>query len=75
MDTQKQVVLKDVHGMGEEFTLLDGVDEEGKLWIYGQRRSDGKCAICGRGVSDGWSCFDDGSVVCNDHVTLSGKIN
>ncbi len=74
MSTERRLVLKDVHGMGEEFTILDGVDTEGKLWVFRRRSSNTLCKICGRTITDGWQCFDDGSAVCNDHVTITGKM-
>jgi hypothetical protein len=73
-DSDKRVILRDVRGIGEQFTLLDGVDEQGKLWIYRHLSGDHHCLICGKIVSDGWTCFNDGDSVCNAHVTMTGKM-
>ena len=55
-------------------TLLDGVDQDGKVWIYHRQRGQHTCSVCGGLVTDGWLCFDNGDVVCTEHVTIVGKI-
>jgi len=74
MAKDKRIVLQDVHGGGEEMTLLDGVDQDGKVWVYHRQRGKHMCAICGVPVMDGWLCFDNGDAVCMEHVTIVGKM-
>jgi hypothetical protein len=73
-DSGKRITLRDVHGIGEQFTLLDGVDEEGKVWIYHRLSAIHHCLICSKVVSDGWICFDNGDSACSAHVTMIGKM-
>ena len=73
-DDSERVVLRDVHGGGEEMTLLDGIDQDGKVWIYHRQRGQHTCAVCGEPVQDGWLRFDNGDVICTEHVTIIGKI-
>ena len=55
-------------------TLLDGVDQDGNVWVYHRQRGQHACAVCGEQVMDGWLCFNNGDVVCTEHVTIVGKI-
>ena len=73
-DDDTRFVLRDVHGGGEEMTLLDGVDQDGNVWVYHRQRGQYACAVCGSLVMDGWFRFDTGDVVCAEHVTIIGKI-
>jgi hypothetical protein len=73
-DSENRIILHDVRGIGEQFTLLDGVDEQGKVWIYRRLSGVHHCLICGQVVSDGWTRFNDGDSVCNAHVTMTGKM-
>jgi hypothetical protein len=74
-DGGKRIVLHEVRGLGtDQFTLLDGVDEDGKIWVYHRQRLQYNCAICGAPVTDCWLRFDNGDAVCTPHVTIIGEI-
>ena len=72
MNTEgERIILHGVNGLGtDQFTLLDGVDDDGKIWVYRRQSGRHACAICGALVNDGWLRFDNGDVVCTPHVTV-----
>jgi hypothetical protein len=73
--SEKRIYLRDVRGLGtDRFALPDGVDQDGKVWLYRHQNGIRNCAICNEPLTEGWSCFDDGKVVCAGHVTITGKI-
>jgi hypothetical protein len=72
---KRRIALHNVEGFGKDgLTLPDGVDEDGKIWVYRRKISGYICLLCGAPVTEGWLCFDTGNVVCATHVTVSGKI-
>ena len=71
---ERRLVLHDVHGLGEQFMLLDGVDQDGKLWVYHRLEGKEACAFCGEQVTTGWTSFDKHTVVCTSHVNVTGKM-
>ena len=71
---EKRVVLHDVKGLGQEFTLLDGLDQDGNVWVYHRLSGNDRCAFCGAPVSDGWTRLNGGEVVCARHTTVTGKM-
>jgi hypothetical protein len=75
MDTDtKTIVLHDVHGFGDQFLLLDGVDQDGNVWLYRRQKGELTCSICGVAVTDGWVCFQSGDAACTGHVTITGRV-
>jgi hypothetical protein len=74
MANDKRIVLHEVRGGGEALMLLDGVDQNGKVWVYHRQRGNHTCTVCGALVMDGWVCFDNGDAVCTEHVTIVGKM-
>jgi hypothetical protein len=67
-------MLHDVHGLGEDFMVLDGLDPEGKLWVYRRQKGDFLCVYCGLPVTEGWMCFDTGDRICAQHVSIKGEM-
>ena len=70
----RRIVLHDVQGFGDRFLLLDGVDQDGKVWVHHRLSGDHICSFCGDTVKEGWVSFQTGSAVCTSHVTISGKV-
>ena len=70
----RPIILHDVHGFGDQFLLLDGVDQDGKVWVYRRQTGDRTCSICSAAVTDGWLCFHNGNAVCAGHVTITGRV-
>lgn len=64
------IQLHDVEGIARK----SGTDEHGNQWTefevdYMAEQEDGECSICGKALSSGWMCMDDGSQeVCDEHV-------
>jgi hypothetical protein len=74
MVIEEKLVLHDVQGMGEDFMLLDGVDQYGKVWVFRKQSGDRNCALCSVLVTEGWFCFNDGKAVCPQHVSIKGEL-
>jgi hypothetical protein len=75
MEAEKRpIVLHDVHGFGDRFLLLDGIDQNGKVWLFRRQSGDCTCSLCGEVVRDGWVSFDSGNAVCESHVTIKGRV-
>ncbi len=75
MESEKRLLLNDVHGLGEDgITFLDGVDQQGKLWIFRRRSRNSCCLFCNKTIGDGWMRFDDGEIVCSEHVNFKGAV-
>ncbi len=71
---EKRVVLHDVRGMGEPVTLLDGIDQDGNVWVYRHLSAEAPCALCAAAITDGWVRFGTSHIVCARHTNISGKI-
>ena len=73
--SERRIYLRDVKGLGtESFALPDGLDQDGKIWVYVHQDGTHNCAICHEPVTDGWTRFDNGYVVCSVHVSIAGKV-
>jgi hypothetical protein len=74
MVTDTKIRLHDVRGMGEEFMYLDGLDENGKLWIFRRRNAGCVCTMCQETMTEGWSNTDNEETVCSRHVSFKGEM-
>lgn len=73
--SERRIYLRDVKGMGtDRLALPDGVDQDGKIWVYRYLSNTHNCTICDRPVTEGWLCFNNGNVVCPGHVSITGKV-